>query len=56
MPDLTSRLLPDLNNNKLSSLDLGNSFIFPKYEDQSILNIPSTLCKWMGLPGLGAGP
>ena len=56
MPDMTSRLLPDLINNRMSHLDLGNDFIIPKYDDQSIINIPSTLCKWMGLPGLGEGP
>jgi len=56
MPDMTSRLLPDLMKHRISNLDLGDDFIIPKYDDQSISNIPSTLCKWMGLTGFGEGP
>jgi hypothetical protein len=55
MPDLTPQLLPCLQDHTLPGLDLGGKFILPKYGDQSILNIPSTVCKWMDLPGFSAG-
>jgi hypothetical protein len=40
----------------LPGLDSDNEFIFPKYEDQSILNIPSTVCSLLGLPEFVADP
>lgn len=51
MTDLTPSLLPSLNAHALPGLDIDPRFIQPKYFDQSILNIPATICKWMGLPG-----
>jgi len=56
MPDLTARLLPRLQAHTLPGLNLKAGHLLPKYEDQSILNIPSTLCKWLGVPGLAVGP
>jgi arylsulfatase A-like enzyme len=56
MPNLIPTLLPDLKKHRLASLDLGDQFIYPKYTDQSILNIPSTLCRWLGVPDPGVGP
>ncbi len=56
MPDLTSKLLPRLLTHKLPGLNLNKEFIFPKYEDQSILNIPSTICSWLEIPGLESCP
>ena len=56
MPDLTAGQLPRLQNHRLPGLDLGEEFIYPKYDNQSILNLPSTVCHLLGVPGLGAGP
>jgi len=56
MPDLTSKLLPRLQTHTLPGLDIGDNVIHPKYADQSILNIPSSVCRWMNVPELGAGP
>ena len=56
MPDLTTELLPRLQAHKLPGLGSFSEFIHPKYEDQSILNIPSTICAWMGVPGLEVNP
>ncbi len=56
MPDQTSQLLPRLLNNPLPGIDLGNGFVFPDYHGQSILNIPDTICQWMGVPQVGPGP
>jgi hypothetical protein len=55
MPDLTNHLLRRLQDNKLPGSELNENFIAPKYDDQSILNIPSTICEWMGIPGISEG-
>jgi len=36
-------------------LDLPDEFIAPRYADQSILNIPDSICHWMDIPGIGEG-
>lgn len=56
MPNLTTQLLSRLSAHRLPGLDLGEGWIYPKYEDQSILNIPSTVCQWLGAPGLRSSP
>jgi hypothetical protein len=53
MPDLTSKLMPVLNDYLLPGLDIGDGVIHPAYHGQSILNIPNTICQWMGLPRFG---
>lgn len=54
MPDLTTQLLPSLNQNRIQGLDLNAGLIYPAYDGQSILNIPSSICHWLGVPGLEA--
>lgn len=54
MPDLTSQYLPLLRQNRLPGLDLGDDLVYPAYEGFSILNLPSSLCQWLGVPGIGA--
>ncbi len=56
MPNLITQLLPDLRSHRLPDLDLGSDFQYPRYGDQSILNIPSSICRWLNAPDLGAGP
>ena len=56
MPDLTTKLFPDLKKHHLPGLDLGGDLIIARYADQSILNIPSSICRWLNVPDLGAGP
>jgi len=55
MPDLTPQLLSRLENHNLPGMDLPSDFITPKYDDQSILNIPASICRWMGIPEIGEG-
>jgi hypothetical protein len=55
MPDQTSQLHPRLLNNTLPGLNLGDGFVVPDYDGQSILNIPDTICQWMGVPQVGPG-
>ncbi len=53
MPDLTATLLPDIQSHRLPGFDLGDDFIYPRYEGQSILNIPASLCHWLDAPPIG---
>jgi hypothetical protein len=53
MPDHTDRLLPHLLEGDLEGVDLGQEAILPAYDGYSILNVPSSLCKWLGVPPLG---
>jgi predicted AlkP superfamily pyrophosphatase or phosphodiesterase len=54
MPDLTSVILPELQNFRLSRLSLGDGYIYPAYTGRSILNVPSSVCSLLEAPGLGA--
>ncbi len=64
MPDLTPDLKPKLLRTRLLDLDLGSEAVHPAYGGRSILNLPSSLCRWLGvselphpaldLPGLAA--
>jgi hypothetical protein len=62
MPDLVAELLPRLRENHLDGLLLASEsetrhdIIYPDYTGQSILNIPTSICHLLGVPGLGAGP
>ena len=56
MPDLTSQLLPEIENHQLPGLDLPPESIAPKYDDTSILNIPDSICHWLDIPAIGEGP
>jgi hypothetical protein len=52
MPDRTSEFLPSIESHRLPGLDLGDGFVYPKYEDQSILNVPTSVCQFLGIPPL----
>ncbi len=54
MPDITSDLLPRLEDHRIDGINLGDGLIYPYYQGLSILNIPSSICQWMGTPGIGA--
>ena len=56
MPDLTSKTLPLLKSTRPNDFPLDEGMIFPLYAGGSILNIPGSLCRWMGAPGFGAQP
>ena len=51
MPDITDILLPRLSKPKLEGLDLGEGAIHPAYDGLSILNLPASLCHWLGASG-----
>ena len=49
-------LLKEINTYKIKDLDLGEGFILPKYLDQSILNVPSSICNLLDIPPLNSPP
>jgi predicted AlkP superfamily pyrophosphatase or phosphodiesterase len=46
MIDLTQKYLPQLRDHKIVNLDLGKDTLHPAYQNQSLLNVPSSLCEW----------
>lgn len=54
MLDLTSERLPLLRAGRVDGLDLGDGFVYPNYSGNSIVNVASSVCALLGLPGLGA--
>ncbi len=50
--DLTESHLPKLQDAKPLPLDLGPASVQPLYDGLSLLNIPSSLARWFGAPGL----
>ena len=56
MTDLTSDLLPKYAATRLPGLNPGDGFLFPDYAGGSILNLPSSISRWLGAPTLGAEP
>jgi len=56
MTDITSDLLPQFSKTRLPGLELGDGFLLPDYAGGSILNLPSSLCRWLDAPILGARP
>ncbi len=49
-------LLKEINKHKINDLDLGEGFVLPKYLDQSILNVPSSICRLLDIPSLPSPP
>lgn len=54
MLDLTAQILPRLQANRIPGVDLGDDLIYPAYQGASILNIPSSACRLLGVPEIGA--
>ena len=56
MPDQYTETLARLNSRGLNGLELGERQVHPHYGGYSILNLPASLCSWLGVPPLGTGP
>lgn len=54
MADLVPQLLPSLKSHRIEGLNLGGDFLYSNYSGQSILNIPASICHWLGVPEFGA--
>lgn len=53
MVDSLPEILTEINAFRLSGLDLGEEFVYPNYAGRSILNLPSSLCHWLGVDDIG---
>ncbi len=56
MSDITPEILPRLKSIRLPGLDLDEHFVYPDYQGGSILNLPASICTWLGAEPLGAPP
>ncbi len=56
MADLTDALLAKIQNHRIDELELGPDSIHPAYDGLSILNFPSSLCRWFGAGSLPHPP
>jgi hypothetical protein len=56
MPDLTSELLPQLKARRLNGLEASPTAVYPAYHGHSLVNLPATVCKLLGVSPLGAPP
>lgn len=56
MVDFTQEYLPLIHNHRLEGLETGEELVHPYYQGLSLLNIPSSLCRWLGAPDLTAMP
>ncbi len=56
MPDLSEHLRCQLTTDRPIDLDLGPGSVHPAYDGLSLLNLPSSLCQWLGAPALPHPP
>ena len=56
MPSLVPALMPRLEANPLSSFYIGPGTFYPMYDRQSLINLPASICYWLGVPEFGAPP
>jgi hypothetical protein len=56
MPDLTGNFLPKIYQQRLPGLEFGPDFVHPAYQGYSILNIPASICGWLGAPAIANLP
>jgi hypothetical protein len=56
MADLVPELLTNLSRHRLPGIDLGEGFVYPDYSGHSVLNVPTSVCQWLGVPALGVDP
>lgn len=50
MRDLLPTLLPRIERHRLNGLDAGPDTIYPYYDGLSLVNIPASVCHWLGAP------
>lgn len=56
MTDLTSHIMPEILNNHLPGLPFGDELVMPYYQGLSLVNLPATFTRLLGLPGFGQPP
>lgn len=56
MPNLTAKILPQLEARQMDGVDAGYGAVYPAYDGSSLINLPDSICGWLGQPGIGAVP
>jgi hypothetical protein len=57
MPSILNTQLTELENYRpFPTLDCGPGSIYPYYDGYSLVNLPASICSWLGAPGLGMPP
>jgi hypothetical protein len=56
MPSLIPTLLPRLEAQRLPEFSAGPDAVYPYYDRQSLINLPASVCHWLGAPAFGAPP
>lgn len=56
MPNYVPDLLPALKDFRLDGLDAGKDMVYPAYNGQSLVNLPSSIAHWLGAPSIGNAP
>lgn len=54
MRDLVPILLPRIESYRLKGLNAGPEAVYPYYEGLSLVNLPASVCHWLGVPPLVA--
>ncbi len=52
MPDMINDVLHRLTTHRLEALDFKIQAAHPVYQGLSLLNFPTSLCRWLGAPDL----
>ena len=56
MPDLTTQVMPKITEHHFENLALGDELVMPFYEGLSLVNLPGTLTRLLGVPDFGQPP
>jgi Type I phosphodiesterase / nucleotide pyrophosphatase len=56
MSDITTEILPRILANRLPGIELAESFVYSDYQGGSILNLPASICTWLGAEPLAGLP
>jgi hypothetical protein len=56
MSDTNPQILPNIKAFHLTGLDPDEKFVYPDYQGGSILNLPASICQWLGIAPIGALP
>ncbi len=51
MPDFDHQIRPRLQATRFPNIDLGSDALLPAYQGLSLLNLPASLCQWLGASG-----
>ncbi len=54
MTSLIPSLLPRLQSHRLPQFNAGAGSVYPYYDRQSLINLPASVCHWLGIPAFGA--